>query len=162
MAFLLLHFNFTSFFRTEMKNKWCSLPFFGTFESETKRRSGKKRTYIILCSSVELSSAILIALTTDRIVCVFKHVGCVCICCSTLCSHQLNRKILKQWHFQQSLKFHQKPKRYNSSVTIGNGILIEGTKSTLKHTLAHTHTLAAQVYNKRRKKHPNIIKVKRR
>lgn len=79
MAFLLLHFNFTSFFRTEMKNKWCSLPFFGTFESETKRRSGKKRTYIILCSSVELSSAILIALTTDRIVCVFKHVGCVCV-----------------------------------------------------------------------------------
>lgn len=95
-------------------------------------------------------------------VCIQTRRVCVCICCSTLCSHQLNRKILKQWHFQQSLKFHQKPKRYNSSVTIGNGILIEGTKSTLKHTLAHTHTLAAQVYNKRRKKHPNIIKVKRR
>lgn len=83
---------------------------------------------------------------------------------SALCSHQLNRKILKQWHFQQSLKFHQKPKRYNSSVTIGNGILIEGTKSTLKYTRTHilTLTLSRSKCTTNKKKHPNIIKVKRR
>lgn len=70
VAFILF---FLFLFYTEIKTK-CSLPFFGTFDSETKQRSGKKGTYIILFLSVELTSAILIALTTDRIVCVFKRV----------------------------------------------------------------------------------------
>lgn len=90
------------FFPTEIKTK-RTLPF---LEHLNRKEKEVKSTYIILLLSVELSSAILIALTTDHIV--YSNTSYVQVQCTLNYTHQLNRKILKQWNFQQSLNFHQK------------------------------------------------------
>lgn len=155
-------FNFTSsFFLYRSKNK-VFVAFFRYIWIGNKTKKWEKSTYIILLSSVELlSSAVLIALTTDRALCVCVRIQTRRIYTMypphTLWAAHINsiEKFSNNGIFNNRWKFIENPKRYNSSVTIGNGILIEGTKSTLERIL----TLSQQVYNK---KNPNIIKVKRR
>lgn len=118
-VFFVLPFNSSFCFSTDIKTK-CLLAFF--FYSE-HLKIGKKMTkwkkahiHHFDFRSVELSSAILIALTTDRIVCVFKRVQHA----RTL--HTVPRinsieKFSNNGIFNNRWNFIQKPKRYNSSVT---------------------------------------------